>query len=156
MDKFDEIIKNSSVKIQPSKDFVDKTMQKIALNKSPRHFSWKLWLPTLSGAMAVLALALIILPLNSRPTNNSSQNTNLTTPANHSQSSNNKTTTNVKGNSNPSTSTNSYTVAAGTDNASLNSALNNINVSMNQGNSDLNTATTALNDSSQQITIPTD
>ena len=140
MDKFDEIIKNTQQKINPSETFVDATMHQIDNRQIHKRWNLKIWAPTLAGALAVLIVLFITLV----PGNNN-------TPKSSSQTK--STTTQKQTTTQPGTV---ITPPAGTDDASLQNNLNNIQSAINQENTDQNSATSTINDNQQEITVPTD
>jgi hypothetical protein len=127
MDKFDQKIKESQRKIEPSGSFVDATMTKISVVSIHKKHSFKLWLPVLAGSLAAVALLFVLIP-----------------------NSTNQTTGKITSSSPASTQ-----LPSGTSNSQLASDLSSVNSSINQESSDLNSANSALNDYQHEITVPT-
>jgi hypothetical protein len=135
MDKFEQHIKSAQNIQQPNNNFVDKTMSQIELGSNNSRRGFKTWGPIFAGAVVVLAIIFLVLPINA------------------------KKTTSVKLNpaSKPSNAVADTTGSAsnGTDDASLTSDINSINSSIGQENVDQVSTNSALNDQSQEIVVPT-
>lgn len=142
MDKFDELIRNSMDKKEPSKNFVEDTMRQIHASHSKRLLSWKLWLPALTGALALLAV-LVVLPLSTRDASSktATMHNSSSIPAKGAASGHQEQVA---------------AIPAGTDNATLSSDLSSLGSNIYQESADQNSANSNLNDSQQQIAIPTD
>lgn len=134
MDEFDKQIARAKQSYEPKPNFVENTMDQLEHQKPHRRWSMKVWVPTLAGAVAVVAIVFIAWP---KPTNTDNSSTG---PSKSSTSQTSQTT--------PSSVAN--------DNASLDSDINSIQSSLNQSTSDQNEAEKAVNDNQSQITVPTE
>jgi len=139
MEEFDQKIKDAKKELEPRKDFVEMTMQRVQATKPKKTWRMRFWLPLTGAATAVVIVAILLVPTFT-----------------HSNGVVNSTTGSASKsvNSTPSTSSTTPSVPAGTDNASLDSDMDGINSSMNQDSNDQSSADSAVNDSSQEITIP--
>lgn len=134
MDKFDQSIKNSTNPVEPTNEFVDKTMSEITKGCSKKSWNVKIWAPVLVGSLAVIVVLFVALkPSTKTPINNTST---LTSSAQQPA-----TTTTQSATATPATP------AASTDNASLSSDLGSVQSSINQEAADQSNANSALNDS---------
>jgi negative regulator of sigma E activity len=150
MDEFDKSIKESNNAIEPSANFVDHTMDKVAeLPKIRSGWGFKAWGSVVGGLVAVLAVVFVIVPL----TQNSSTKTDL--ESNVSSAKGVASNPAKQAPSTTATSKASPAPPAGTDDASLSSDLNSVSSSINQENADQSAANNAINDSSQEIAVPT-
>ena len=143
MDKLDDDIKSSQKNYNPSSDFVETTLQQINNQHQTAHRRFKVWIPTLAGALVLLAI-FIIIPLHD---NNKSGGVFEGPSSSKSSSIQSYPTSQAAANGSS---------ANGTNNASLTSDLNSVNNSISQESSDQSSANSALNDQSQEIALPTD
>jgi hypothetical protein len=134
MDKFDESIKDAQTTYQPSKDFVDTTMSRLADTQPSRARSSKKWYGVVAAALALIALVIGIGVYRHHSTGPVAV---------------------VTGGTSATPTTTTTQPPAGSDDAALTASLNDVSTSIAQENNDQTAATTALNDNQQQITVPT-
>ena len=138
MDKFDAQLQNAREEYIPSDGFVERTMEEVKKRKIRRRFSVRLWAPAAVGLVAVLIIAVIIVPKPTSETANSAKSEQ-----------NAQKTAQVKPSSSPAA------INDGTDNATIERDLDSVMSSMGQSAADQSVTDSAINDNQQSISIST-
>ena len=140
MDKFDARVSRARETYKPSPGFVDQTMEEVRKHKiHRRRFGLRMWVPAVAGTVALLAIAVILVPK----------------PAPASVADGSKTSLSAKKAAVAPTTTSSTSITDGTDDASLNGDLTSVESSMNQSANDQSDVDSSVNDNQQAINIPT-